>query len=74
MAYEDFKDLNRRTAADHVFSMIWLVEILKIYTEEQLLITHYMIKHLISPKIQKMIDPNLDFLQWFKNILIKNFS
>lgn len=35
---------------------ILLVEIWKTYLEEQMLITHYLIKHLILPRIQKMVD------------------
>ena len=39
-----------------VFNMTWLMEILKIYLEEQLLIKHYIIKHLLLLKIQNLID------------------
>ena len=38
-----------------VFKIIWLMEILKIYLEERLLIRCYMIKHLILLKIQSML-------------------
>ena len=36
--------------------MIQLMEILRIYLEEQLLIKYYAIKHLILLKIQNMVD------------------
>ena len=39
-----------------VFIMMWLMEIIKIYQEEQLQIKYYVIKHLILQKIQNMID------------------
>ena len=42
------------------FNMIWLMEILSIYPEEQLLIQYYMIKHLILPKTKNMIYRNFD--------------
>ena len=55
------------------------MEILKIYTKEQLLIKYYVIKHLILLKIQKMMDINVDLPQWFiifgetrKNEIISN--
>ena len=52
-----------------VFNMIWLMEILQIYPEEQLLIKHCMIKHLISLKIQNMMGIKGVLLQWFKSFL-----
>ena len=52
--------------------MIWLMEILKYQLEEQLLIKHCMIKHLIMLKILNMIDINADLLQWSINFLLKN--
>ena len=55
-----------------VFNMSWLMEILKIYLEEQLLIKCCMIKHLIMLKIQNMMDTKGVLLQWFRNVLIKN--
>ena len=36
--------------------MIWHVEILEIYLEEQLLIKYYVIKHLMLLKLQIMMD------------------
>ena len=42
--------------------MIWLMEILKIQIEEQLLIKYD--KHLILPKIENMGDINVDLFQW----------
>ena len=38
------------------FSMILLMKVLKIYQEEQLEITHYVMKHFILLKIQNMMD------------------
>ena len=55
------------------------MEILKIYTKEQLLIKYYVIKHLILLKMQNMMDINVDLPQWFiifgetrKNEIISN--
>ena len=36
--------------------MIWLMVILKIYLEEQLLIKYYVMEHFILPKVLDMID------------------
>ena len=47
-------------------------EDLKIKLEEQLLIKHCVIKHLILLKIQNMMDINVDLLQCSINHLIKN--
>ena len=33
-----------------------------------------MLKYLILPKIQNMVDINVDLLQWSRNFLIKNMS
>ena len=38
------------------FNMKWLMEILKIYMDEQLLTKKYVIKHLILLKNRNMID------------------
>ena len=51
--------------------MIWLMEMLKIYLEEQLLINIYVIKYLILPKIQNMMNIKGVLLQWFIKVLIK---
>ena len=51
--------------------MTWLLKILKIYLEEQLLVKYYVIKHLTLLKIQNIMDINVDLLQWFRNLLIK---
>ena len=53
------------------FKMTWFFEILKIYLEEQSQIIYNVIKHLISPKIQNMMDVKAYLLQWFVNFLIK---
>ena len=55
----------------YVFNMTWLMEILKIEPEEQLLIKYCVIKHLILLKIRNMIHINVDLLQWSINVLIK---
>ena len=47
------------------------MEILKILLEEQLLIKHCMIKHLLLLKTQNIMDININLLQWFINFLIK---
>ena len=39
--------------------------ILKIQTEEQLLIKFHVIKQLVLLKFQNMTDINVDLLQWF---------
>ena len=44
------------------FNMIYLMEILKMYLEEQLLIKCYVIKHLILLKILDMMDINAELL------------
>ena len=54
--------------------MTWLMEILSINLEEQLLMKYYMIKHLILLKIENMMDINAGLLQWFINILNKVFQ
>ena len=41
--------------------MIWLMGILRIFLEEQPLIKFYVIKHLISLKIQNLKDINVEF-------------
>ena len=56
-----------------VFNMAWLMEILKIYLEEHLLIKYSVIKHLILLKIWNMMDINInvDLLKWFIKFLIE---
>ena len=39
-----------------VFNMTWLIEILKIWLEEQLLTIYCVIKHLVLLKIQNMME------------------
>ena len=43
--------------------MTWLMAILKIYLEKQLLIKYYLIKHLILLKIGEIMAINVDLLQ-----------
>ena len=50
------------------------MEILKIQLEEQTLIKHCMIKHLILLKIKNMIDIKGVLIQWFINFLIRKTS
>ena len=57
-----------------VFNMIWLMEILKIKTEEQLLIKYNVRKHLTLLKIQKMMDANVNLFQWFYKCFDKETS
>ena len=47
------------------------MEILKIYQEEELLITYYVIKPLIFLKILNMVGIKEPLLQWLKIFLIK---
>ena len=55
--------------------MIWLMDILKICLEEQLLINYYMINHLnITKNMTNMMDMNVDLLQWFIIFLIKSLQ
>ena len=53
------------------FSMIWLMEVLRVCLEEQLLIKYYLIKDLILLKIQNLMDIKKVLLQCFINFLIK---
>ena len=46
------------------FSLIYLMEILKIYLKEQFLINYYVIKHVVLSNIQNMMDINVDLDQW----------
>ena len=57
-----------------VFNTIWILEVLKIYLEEQLLIKYHVIKHSILLKIQNMREIIVDLLQWFTNFLIKTLQ
>ena len=57
-----------------VFNTIWILEVLKIYLEEQLLIKYHMIKHSILLKIQNIREIIVDLLQWFTNFLIKTLQ
>ena len=52
--------------------MIWLMEILSIYLEEQLLKKILHTKPLILLKIQNMMDIKDVLLEWFDGILIKS--
>ena len=51
--------------------MIWLMEILRIYLEEQPLIKYYAIKHLILLKSRNLMYSKEDLLRWFINFSIK---
>ena len=51
--------------------MIWFMEILNIYLEEQLVIKYYVKKHLLLLKIQNMMDIKEVLLQWFMLFLNK---
>ena len=56
------------------FSMMWLMEILKIYQDEKFLRNYYVIKHLILLKVQNMKDVKLDLLLWFIFFFDENSS
>ena len=53
-------------------NMIWHMEVLRIWLEEQPLIKYYMLKHLLLLKIRNMMDINVDLLQWFINFWRKS--
>ena len=59
---------------EHVFNRTWLMEILMIQLEEQLLLKYCVIKHLILLKIQNEMDIKEVLLQWIINFLIKKTS
>ena len=50
------------------FSMIWLMDILRIFLEEQLLIKYYMLKYLNIGKNPKYDDIHAELFQWFINV------
>ena len=54
--------------------MTGLLQILKIYIGERLLITHYMIKHLILLKMRNTMDIKGFLLQLFIHFLIKKLK
>ena len=54
--------------------MIWFMEILRTYVEQQLLVKYWVIKYLVLLKIQNMMDIKQVLLQWFINFLIKETS
>ena len=53
--------------------MTWLMDILKIELEEQFLLKYFVMKHLILPKIQNMMDIRGVLLRFLINLLIKKF-
>ena len=53
------------------FNMVGLMEILKVYLKEYLLIKYYVLKYIILLKIQNMMDIKVDLIPWFINLLIK---
>ena len=48
----------------HVFSMIWLLEILNIHLRELLQVKNYVIKHSMLPKIQEFKYQMRIFFKW----------
>ena len=56
--------------AKRVFIMIYLIEILKIYLDKQVLTKFSVIKHLILLKIKIMLDINAKLFLQFANFLI----
>ena len=71
MHKQEFHDIFTKTKKINlVFNMTWLMEILKIQLEEQLLIKYCVIKHLRLLKIRNMMDIKGVILQWFINLLI----
>ena len=57
-----------------VFNMIWIMTILNIKLEEQLLLKYCVIMHLILLKTLKMMDIDGFLLQWSISFLIKKTS
>ena len=54
---QDIQDIFIKTnKIQLVFNMTWLMDILKIYLEEQPLIEYYVIRHLILLNIQNKMD------------------
>ena len=63
---QDIKDIfTRMNQKKLAFSIIWLMEVSKIYLEEQLQIKFYILKHLILLKIQNMMDIRMELHQCF---------
>ena len=58
--YDIFIKMNKK---NHAFNLTWLIDILKIYLEEQPLAKYYVVKHLTLRKIRNMIDMKEVFLQ-----------
>ena len=70
---QEYKNLKKQeihdtfTKSDYVkqvFEITWLIEILNIELEEQLLIKYPMIDYLKLLKIRSMMDINIDLLHW----------
>ena len=53
------------------FSLIYLMEILKIYLKEQFLINYYVKKHVVLSNIQNMMDINVDLNQWLTHTVTR---
>ena len=58
--YDIFIKMNKKNLA---FNVTWLIDILKIYLEEQPLAKYYVVKHLTLLKIRNMINMKEVFLQ-----------
>lgn len=71
---DEFKYILRKKQIKHTFSIIWLMQILKIYLEELIQIRYYAIKHLKLQKIYNMTDIKEDLLHCFKKLLMNNIS
>ena len=66
--YDIFLKTNKTKPA---FSMIWLMDDLKNYLEDQLLIKCFLIKYLMFLKIQSMVDATFDLLPRFTSFLLE---
>ena len=69
-----FNNIYQNKLDKTVFNMMWLMEILSICLEEQLLIGYHVIKHLIMLKIQNMMDIKEVLFQWIKMFFEKKSS
>ena len=78
---KEYKNLNKQEIRDIfikmnqiklAFSITWLMGILRISLEEQLLIKYYVLKHLVLLKIPNMMNISVDLFQWFINSLMKS--
>ena len=66
--------LLKRIRQKLAFHMIWLMEILRIYLKEHLLINNCVIRYLVLLRIRNMMDIKQVSLQMYVNFLIKSLQ